>query len=212
MKCSDWLAGVAFLVMAGGPVTAQCVTAADLAGGILFDRQGAGTGSAIAVDEDTVQVDYDAGRRGYTDRRTMALGVYETEILSVSAPPDVIGVWSDRLENRSFVGRFPRPEAGRTWETRINMTWEMSDFSGIPQGGRERMEVAYVFLPPNDVTLSGCAYQVIPLEMRLRWDDNDYTHRYAYFPAIGVAIETQVTNHNAGWQNTHGITGLRLAQ
>jgi hypothetical protein len=199
-------------MMSDGPVVAQCVTAADLAAGIRYDRQGKGTGTAIAVDERTVQVDYDASRPGYTDRRTMALGVYETEIRSVSAPPDVIGVWSDRLENRSYVGRFPAPESGRTWETRINMTWEMSDFSGIPKGGRARMDVAFVFLPPNDVTLSGCAYRVIPVEMRLRWDDNDLTRRYAYFPAIGVAIETQVTNHGAGWQNTHGMTGLRPAQ
>jgi hypothetical protein len=91
------------------------------------------------------------------------------------------------------------------------MRWEMSDFSGTPQGGRERMTAVYAFLEPNEVTLSGCGYQVIPVEVRLTSRERDYTRRYAYFPALGFAIETRVTNNQTGTVDTNGITGLRAA-
>lgn len=204
------LAGAAALaVMVTGTASAQCVTAENLARGILFDRQGAGTTSAIALGGGVVQVNYDYGRDGYADRRDMAMGLYETALSSVSAPPDVIGVWSERTESRDFAGRFPAPEPGRTWETTITMRWEISDFSGMPQSGRDRAAAVYAFLEPMEVTVSGCAYQVIPVEVRMAWDEFDYTRRYAYFPAIGVAIETRVTDNLRGSARTTGITALR---
>jgi hypothetical protein len=203
-------AEVALTLLAQG-AAAQCVTADDLARGILFDRQDAGTGTAIAMGGGAVQVDYDAGTQGYTDRRDMALGVYETAMTSVSAPPDVIGVWSEWTATRDFAGRFPAPEAGLTWETTVTVRWEMSDFSGMPQSGRERLSAVYAFLEPNVVTLSGCAYQVIPVEVRLTSGERDQTRRYAYFPAVGVAIETRVTDNLTGDVVTNGITGLRPA-
>jgi hypothetical protein len=211
MRMSEVVFAGLVVTLGAGAAAAQCLTADDLARGILFDRQDAGTGSAIAMGEGAVQVDYRADSQGYADRRDMASGVYETRIVSVSAPPDVIGVWSERIESRDFSGRFPAPEAGRTWETRITTRWEISDFSGMPQSGRERISAVYSFLQANDVTLSGCAYQVIPVEARLTWEDGDLTRRYAYFPALGVAIETRETDHRTGEVYTHGITGMRAA-
>jgi hypothetical protein len=203
---------VPLLVLLAGPAAAQCLTSANLEEGILFDRQGAGTGSAIAAGDGVVQVNYDAAREGYTDLRNMAQGVYETSILTVAAPPDVIGAWSERTETRRHADRFPAPESGRTWETTITLEWDTSDFSGIPKAGRSRVTAVYAFLEPMDVTVSGCNYQVIPVELRVSGQALDYTTRYAYFPTLGVAIETRVTDHLTGTQTTTGIIGMRAVQ
>lgn len=72
-----------------------------------------------------MQIDYDFDRDGYTDRRDLALGFCETEILRVSAPPDVIGDWSELTETRDHVGRFPPPVPCTSWHTTINMRGEM---------------------------------------------------------------------------------------
>lgn len=200
------------LMLLAGPAAAQCLTSANLEKGILFDRQGAGTASAIAVGDGVVQVNYDVSRDGYTDLRNMAQGVYETSILTVAAPPDVVGAWSERTESRRHGGGFPAPEAGRIWETTITLEWDTSDFSGIPKSGRERVTAVYAFLEPMDVTVSGCDYQVVPVELRLSGQALDYTTRYAYFPTLGVAIETRVTNHLTGTQTTNGIIGMRAAR
>jgi hypothetical protein len=191
-----------------GPAAAQCLTAADLARGILFERQGAGTGSAIAAGDGVVQVNYDAARDGYTDLRNMAQGVYETTILTVAAPPDVVGAWSERTDTLRHAGRFPAPEAGSSWETAVTRNWDIADFTGTPRSGRDRATAAYAFLAPMDVTVSGCGYQVIPIERRLTGDGFDYTTRFAYFPALGVALETRVTDHVTGTQRTNGIIGM----
>jgi len=202
------LAGL--IMLAGGPLAAQCVTQADLARGVLFDRQGDVTGRAIAA-EGVVRVDYDYGAQGYTDRRDMVQGVYETARLAESAPPDVIGLWSSRTTAITWQGRFPPPTPGTGWQSTANTRWELSDFSGVPQRGRERFSVSYTFLAQTEARLGGCTYAVIPVEVRWRGRDSDQTHRHAYFPALGLAIETQVTYHLTGNVSTHGITGLRAA-
>lgn len=212
MKQIKFVNTVALIVAFAGPAAAECLSSANLERGILFDRQGAGTGSAIAAGDGVVQVNYDASRDGYTDLRNMAQGVYETTILTVAAPPDVVGAWSERTETRRHAGRFPVPESGQIWETTVTLEWDIWDFSGIPRDGRERVTAVYTFLEPMDVSVSGCAYQVVPVELRLSGQELDYTTRYAYFQSLGVAIETRVTNHLTGTQTTHGIIGLRAAQ
>lgn len=202
-------AAVLAAVIAAGPVAAQCVTAADLARGVLFERQGEGLGSGVALPGGGVQVNYEHGRDGYADRRDMAMGLYETAVSHVTDPPDVVGAWSFLTESREHAGRFPAPEPGRTWETTITRRWEISDYSGMPQSGQERIAAVYAFLDPVEASLSGCAYQVIPVEVRLTSDERDVTRRYAFFPAIGMAIETRVTDHRTGEVVTHGITALR---
>ncbi len=194
----------------GGVAHAQCLGPDDLARGVLFERQGDGLGRAIAADG-VVRVDYDYGQQGYTDRHDLSQGLYETARLASSAPPDVIGVWSSRETTISWQGRFPPPEPGAGWQSTASTRWEMSDFSGVPQRGRDRFSVTYAFLAQTEARLGGCTYAVIPVEVRWQGRDSDRTHRHAYFPALGLAIETQVTDHLTGQVSTRGITALRAA-
>jgi hypothetical protein len=165
-----------------GMARADCPTPGDLASGIAFARQDGHSGLVSSTDGQNFSIDYAVAKQGWKDQRVATFGIYETQaVIGGSAPARMIF---------SYAGTPPTPEPGSTWETRIRSTAEWDDGSSDGLGGRvEAARVTYRFLPATEITLSGCAHAVIPVEAELRGDTPMIRH-FDYFPALGFGLET----------------------
>jgi hypothetical protein len=178
-----------------GMARAECPTKGDLAAGIAFARQDGRSGLVASSDGQTFSIDYAAAEKGWKDQRVATFGIYETQaVIGGSAPARMIF---------TYTGTPPMPEPGSTWETRISSTAEWDDGSKDGIGGKaEAARVTYRFLPATEITLSGCALAVIPVEAELRGDTPMIRH-FNYFPALGFGLETGLGD------TANGLTSLK---
>lgn len=197
-------------VCAAGPAAADCVTPAHVVTGVALRFQDGTPGRAIALGDGVIRIDYRRDGSGYYETREGPRGIFETRIAEGGAPRDVIGVWSDEVETRQLQGNPPEPVPGTAWDTVADSTWELSDFSGMPQEGRLRFSVRYDFLDLREVTLSGCTYRVIAVEATLRHEDRFQVERYAYFADLGFGVRTQVRLDD-GTVLTNGLSAMEPA-
>lgn len=180
------------LVLALWPLPAlACVTAEDAVRGVTFTRADGHVGQLTVSGDETV-IDYDTGREGPVDARHATFGVFETSrvlqeglgIVVGSAPP-------------YFTWKYaPRPKAvtpGGGWSGTIR---GMRDDVGY---GDQMMEMhnrirwmakaTFAYLPTQEVRISGCPYEVVPVEAVFEGDQRA-SQRWLWFPALGFAIET----------------------
>ena len=187
------------------------MTSESLATGVQFTRQQGQQGWVQSAGGDRVQVDYIVGREGYREAVLLQGGVYPIQYVDLSAPPDVIGVWSNTQTAIQVSGRPPVPVPGGEWSTTIRIRVTGDDFSGRLIDDRYRLEGVYRFLAEEVVTLSGCQYRMIPVELTMRNENGAAMERSVYFPDLGFAIRTQRTNLGNGSVTTNGLTAMRPA-
>lgn len=198
-------------LMVAGQAAAQCVTATSLASGVVFTRADGKAGLVSRVGDGLIQIDYRAGDPERTDRRVLRLGLYPVETRYSSAPAGVIGIWSNRRVEIGYTGRFAEPQPGRSWDTNLRFLAVSDDHTGIQTTRRDRATATYRFLDPQEVTLGGCSYTMIPVEAIIALGERTEVVRTAYFPDLGYGIETQVTDLTTGAVTTNGITAMRPA-
>lgn len=198
-----------FLSMIPAQIWAECVTAKDLATGIVFKRQDGRVGLVSGSGSD-IAVNYAAtSKTAWTDQRKTKLGVYElswgytpTDDYYVGSGPG--GSWTYRLS-----GKPPVPTAGQSWKTRISV--ESHEDDGSEHGEktvRSAMDATYRFLDLSTAKLSGCTYVVLPVEADFKSKNTDFTRRWIYFPELGFGLETRMTNRMSGEDLKLGLTAL----
>lgn len=198
------------LLLTASPAAADCVTAADLASGIAFKRQDGRSGWAQA-DGAVVNIDYASDpRNDWGDSRKARLGIYESLWSWYPSDEAVMGQGPGAGYVYKLAGQPPALTPGMAWASRVKMT-ETTDNGS--EKGRESLSytlrVSYTSLAVKTAKLSGCTYDVVPVEAHFTGDHTDLTRRWVYFPDLGFGLETRVTNHLTGEDRKLGLTALR---
>lgn len=170
---------------------AECLTAESIDKGVVFTRKDKRTGVAIRRGK-VISIDYAAGKGIWTDERATTYGVYESKITEFFEDEPTVG-GGDTVITQTFKGKPPEPKGGEGWTT-VMKTAAIS-YNSSEVGYYEwkaRHKVTYVFLPENNVKLSGCTYRVVPVEAAFVEDDGSgYKRRWLYFPDLGFGLETK---------------------
>lgn len=194
-------------LMAASPVAAECLTAASLDTGVVFAREGGGQGTAVRSGRDTVRIDYALGDANRLDLVEARWGIFTTTALDRLGPPGT--VVTETTFRRS--GRQKPPEAGKTWKTRLStVSQAVAVQPGRPVKTRTDYQVTYSYQAEQQVSLSGCAYRMIPVEATFLGDESHFTRRWDYFPDLGLGLETRYTDHRSGIDTRKPLTALRL--
>lgn len=198
-----------FLSVLPAQIWAECVTAKDVATGVVFKRQDGRVGLVSGKGAD-IAVNYAAtSKTAWTDQRKTKLGIYElswgytpTDDYYVGGGPG--GSWTYKLS-----GKPPVPEAGKSWKTRVSIESHVDD--GTENGAktlRSAVDATYRFLEPSTAKLSGCSYTILPVEADFKSKNTDFTRRWIYFPDLGFGLETRFSNHLNGEDRKLGLTAL----
>lgn len=190
---------VLVMVALGQGAAARCVGPGDLATGVTFTREDGRTGRLLRAG-DAVKVDYDIRSDTWVDRRRVTGGVFETD--TAWWPVDEVAVGEGVLErHRSFDPAPPAAlEPGGSFTAEVRET--ALNYAPVENGPIRRgrvLAVRYAALEPQDVTLGGCGYRVIPLEATWTGEGAAATfQRWLFFPDLGFAIETKTDRGRFG--------------
>lgn len=172
-------------------LAAECLNGASVDKGVVFTRKDKRTG-IVTRRGDTVFIDYSTNKGYWTDERETRFGVYEIKITEFFSDEESIGGGDDVLV-QTFKGKAPEPKGGTGWNTTVrkHVTSYNSSEVGF-QESKRRYKVTYVYLPENNVKLSGCTYRVIPVEAAfVEADGSGFKRRWLYFPDLGFGLETK---------------------
>jgi hypothetical protein len=172
------------------PAHAACKPV-DLAKGIAFTRKDGSKGVAKA-DGDEVRIDYVTNRGAWTDIRFAKNGVFETSRTVEENEEPMVGS-SAPTYSWTYSPKIIMPADGATWSGRVRETVEVtiSDENATVDRRRTQWKAMYRCFEPREVTLSGCAYQVLTVEAMFTGDNGGYNQRWVYFPALGLGLETR---------------------
>jgi hypothetical protein len=169
-------------VLAGlaGPLTAQCVTSADLSRGVTVQFENGDFTVSQRRDGGYLEVTeyYNNGDNPIQFRAHRGIYfVQEFEIDSQGNP--VPGTLLD-IEFQTDPSRLPDPTPGVYWE---------GPTVNIFEGGGTRDEITSVrYSDMPDVTLSGCTYDAVRADLRYDWGpDGGLSLAYVYLPEVGTA-------------------------
>ena len=197
------------LSLAAATVQAQCVQPGDIARGVIFTREAAGQGTAVQAGKH-IQIDYEAGKRGKTNKQVATMGIYPVQGHVSDVPEGVIGIWFHGASTWTWQGNPPKPAAGRTWNVGLTVRSKGNDQSGDFKDTK-RYKVTYQFEAPRQANLAGCTYTVVGVTARHVGNGEDFTNRYAYFPDLGFGLRTQYVDNATGRGTRYGITSMRPA-
>ena len=184
---------------------ARCVTAADLATGVSFKRQDGHTGTVIQRGG-LVSIDYAVDAKVRVNRVMSLYGVYARKSVSYPHDAKVAGKGIVTTTAR-FSGTPPVPQAGKVWNTTVDL--KISDHSTAENvTGLASYPERFAFRAVHQVNLSGCTYDVIPVEATVAAKDRTYTIGLAYFPDLGFALQTRITYTPTGTVTANLLTAL----
>lgn len=198
-----------FLTLLPAAALADCVTAADLATGVLFKRQdgraelASGAGAEVAINYAATS------QTAWTDKRTTQRGLYEQSWVWTPTDDYYVGGGPGASYDYRLSGQPPLPVAGQTWQARVSVKTHTDD--GTENGARTQrsaMDVTYRFLAETTAKLSGCTYKIMPVEADFTAKNTSFTKRWIYFPDLGFGLETRVSNHLTGEDRKLGLTAL----
>ena len=196
-------------LMAATPVAADCLTMASLDTGVMFTRADGRTGSAVRGPRDVLRIDYAPGDANRIDRVEAKFGIFTQKALDRLGPP---GTPATETTFRR-AGRQKAPVAGEAWKTRLSITAETEAVAPArPTKERSDYQVTYSYQAEQTVTLSGCAYRMIPVEATFVGDTAHFTRRWDFFPELGLGVETRYTDHRSGIDTRLDLTALRAPQ
>lgn len=175
------------LLLLATPAAADCVTASDLATGILFTREDGRSGYAITKGRD-IRIVYSAMNDDWTDTRLARMGVYDLSANFHFDPLPMVGGGYPHYD-WTYASRLPTPTPGKSLKTKV--TQKRSEDIGTevtPPPVVSTYQATYTFLEATTATLSDCAYTIVPIEAAY---SDGTTQRYLYFPDLGLGVETR---------------------
>lgn len=211
------------LWLAAGSAGADCLTRADLVEGIAITQQDGRralareTGAGVEVAETLAP-----GRTGSFATRLWTDGAWLAEERSRyadrPAPEGAVMVGGDGETRETLTlrrrGRAPEAVPGSDWSGRVSLRWQESNPSLDKDVEQRFAATARVrALPETRVTLSGCSYRIVPIELSVA--DGPVTlmqRRAIHFPDLGLSVVTLVgPDEITGGQVRQGITALARA-
>ncbi|MBE2278174.1 MAG: hypothetical protein IAE87_17975 [Rhodobacteraceae bacterium] len=174
------------------PVAAAGCAFADLAKGVIFQRQDGSRGLARADSDGTVVIDYVTNRGAWTDQRRVKDGIFEISRVVEESEEPVVGA-SAPSYSWSYSPRPPRPVDGMSWTGKVRERVEvtLSDAAGTVQRQKTRWTANFRVFDPRAVKLSGCSYQALAVEAHFVGEQGARSQRWVYFPDLGFGIETR---------------------
>lgn len=201
----------AVLALAAGAAEAECLTAQSAQTGVIFTREDGSKGTLVATGEGMMRVDYAFGRKDKISKVNALYGIYTQEAVAWQGDPEAVGGRGATVTKFNRSGREPLPEAGKTWKTRLRTVQTTADDSEAgSEVSRANYRVTYSYQAPREVSLSGCAYQMMPVEATFVGTEAHFTRRWAFFPDLGFGLETMYTDHRNGIETRMGLTALRM--
>ncbi|MCF1708462.1 hypothetical protein L0V05_06495 [Tabrizicola sp. J26] len=208
------IVAVALANLCAGPAAAECVTAENLTGrGILFTMADGKVWLARDAGKKGVRLDQANGKPADDAYIEGPYGIYEVVHGHRVYPKR--DFWG--YIKRDFRKRPPQPVAGERWSSKLEE--DQGSFFAQSRGSDFKGEVSYRFLPEKTVKISGCAYQIVPVEATFTgkdtiWDDPvlDRNDRWIYFPALGVGVHTMSRDGYRQQEWKAGITGISVAK
>lgn len=186
----------AFMALLALPADAGCLTAASIDQGVVFRRADGHSGSAIRKDG-RIFIDYAAEDGVRIDLRQTRLGIYETAMTQLFIDEAAMGAGTEMFAQR-FAGKLAEPVAGGGWRGKVEVQFDADNPSVVESLAQGWVwDAEFSFLPEFSGTLSGCAYRVIPVEVRFRTASRVFDQRFVYFPQLGFGLESKrdgVTN------------------
>jgi hypothetical protein len=196
------------LLLSAPAAHAACLDAASISKGVAFTRADGRPGVAQAKGGG-IEIDYAAGSdTAWTDERSTRLGIYENTWSYMPADDYYVGGGPGGYWEYRRGGKDAAPVPGSTWSTtlRSTLTRETGTEYG-PEVTRSRIKATYSFLDAQSVTLSGCKYTAIPVE--LRGADAKLIRRWMYFPDLGFGLETRMASPETGRDLKLGLTAMK---
>jgi hypothetical protein len=176
---------------------AACLTASSVDQGVVFNRKDNRGGTVIRRDG-RIHIDYSTRSGTWTDERETLFGVFELTQTFYWSDEQLIGD-GDTVITQKFRGKLPEPTAGKGWSGTVqshDISYNSSEIGY--QESNDRMKATFVFLPENNVELSGCTYRVIPVEAAFAYERGGFNRRWLYFPDLGFGLETKQGNTGNG--------------
>jgi len=193
-----------------GLADARCVTAKDLAAGVAFKRADGRNGLAVAANGG-VKVDYAFGAKtAWNDQRQTDRGIYEKTWGYTPTDDYIVGEGPGGGYDYKLKGKPPEPKAGQSWKTAIRV--RESHYDGTESGGEVLeyvVQAVYSFQAVKQAKLSGCTYDIQPVEATFTGKGVHQTRRWIYFPQLGFGLETRFTDHGTGEDRQMGLTALK---
>jgi hypothetical protein len=175
------------LLLASPAAATACVTANDLATGVIFTREDGRSGFAITEGRD-IRIVYSAMNDDWTDTRLSRMGVYDRWAEFHFDPLPTVGGGYPQYE-WTYARRLPTPTPGKSFKTRVTQTRSEDIGTRVtPPPVSTKYEATYTFLEARQATLSDCPYTVVPVEAAY---SDGTTQRYLYFPDLGFGLETR---------------------
>lgn len=180
-----------------------CVTAEDAAFGIRFTLADGAEGR-VEVTGQMVELDYATNKGSKIDQRQSRYGVYDIKQTRQDSELPIVGSGPDSY-SWFFQTTPPRPKPGMVWHGTLRQELDRVGYGVEMVELHSRTQVTYgatwTAREGKEVTLSGCPYQVLPIEMT-RDGETKVAGRWIWFVDLGFGIQT-VREGKA-----NGLTGL----
>jgi hypothetical protein len=180
-----------------------CVTAEDATTGVRFTLADGAEGT-VQVSGQMVALNYATNKGARIDERQSRYGIYDVKRLRQDSELPVVGSGADRL-SWFYQTTPPRPEPGMVWHGTLRQELDQVGYGTEMVELHSRSQVSYgatwTVLEGKEVTLSGCPYRVLPVEMT-RDGETAVAGRWIWFAELGFGIQTIREG------KSNGITGL----
>ena len=198
---------LAIACLASPTSAAECVSADDLATGIVFEQQQLGRGLIQTVEGNRLRTTYTSSSSAQGEESVALWGIYSESYhvwndgAGLATPQD----WTDSFR---FSVKPPLPEAGLNWSAKITRK-RKGEIDGETVTDKATEAVSFTYDAPRSVTFGSCDYAVMTVTGRFTAEGVDFIRRYAYFPDLGFGLQTRwVDNTLFEAEDTHGITAL----
>lgn len=178
------------------PVWADCVTFDSVAKGITVSQADGSVWTVRRGARDGIRMDQTNATGVYAKYVVGPYGVYPTE-----STRNRIGGTTEY----AFAKAPPEPVIGMEWSSNYKVN-DIPHYDGSRQDwqrGRARVTASDL----REVTISGCPYRVMGVDVALAADDRVTVVHYAYFPDLRFGTQTRIT-YDGGTREEAGIVGM----
>ena len=188
----------AVLALCATPALAACVTFDDFVRGVQITQADGSIWTARRGAHEVMRLD-----------QTNATGVYAVYVIGT------YGVFPTETSRNTIGGTTEYTYAKSAPQPTLAMDWT-SDYrvNSIPAFDKSRQDwhpgKAHVTTGDlRDVTIGGCPYRVMAVDMALTAQDSSFVLHYAYFPDLRFGTQTRITYAN-GKKVEAGVTAMAV--
>lgn len=186
---------VLFLALAG-PVMAECVPYKAMKKGVEISLEDGSRWIARQGAKDTVRIDQTNHDGAFAQYVEAPFGVYPIE--STRNGIGTIAIYD-------YAKTPPQPFDGLNWASNAKQTYASQNGLGDVVS---RVKVTATGSALRQVSISGCEYEAITLDLTVTSDRGTFSLRHLYLPALRFGIQTRFTDVS-GKQSRTGITAMR---